>query len=121
MQFLGINHNEYVLDTWGLIFLVLPTESFCRVASIALGVLQRVQVLLLCFYEQLGHSRHFGRGLIVESDLIVLLKSSNAVNILIGLLLETRPGLQMPMLKFPVGLLQSLLGTICWLLRYKRH
>lgn len=71
----------------------MSAESLGLVSCFTLGVLQRVQVLLLCLYEQLGHSRHFGRGLIVEFDLIVLLKSSNAINILIGLLLEACPGL----------------------------
>ena len=71
----------------------MSAESLGLVSCFTLGVLQRVQVLLLCLYEQLGHSRHFWRGLIVESDLIVLLKSSNALNILIGLLLEACPGL----------------------------
>jgi hypothetical protein len=40
LQFLGVDYNENVLDFWGLIFQVLPTESLGLVARIALSVLQ---------------------------------------------------------------------------------
>ena len=40
LQFLGIDYYKNVLDLWGLIFQVLPTESLGLVAGIALGVFQ---------------------------------------------------------------------------------